>query len=184
MVSQTLLSISDFLSLPEPEDCRYELDEGELVVVAFPEFAHNRTVWKICSVLNEFVKRNRLGQVFPMATPYVLDQGRQTVRKPDISFVSTDRLSKLAVEECIYGVPDLSIEVKCPTRPGPDMKKRTEQYLTAGVKSFWVVCPKTCRADIFEPNGTKRRIELGGLIEVPEVLPGFSVLVDKFFEEF
>ena len=184
MASPTLLSIDDFLSLPEPEDCRYELDEGELVVVAFPEFKHNRTVWKICSIVNEFIKRNRLGQVFPMATPYVLNKEGNTIRKPDISFIATERLGSISVEECIYGAPDLAIEVKCPTRPAPDLKKRLEQYLAAGVKSVWVVCPKTCRADIFEPGGTKRRIELGGIVDAPSVLPGFSVQVDAFFEEF
>lgn len=184
MASQTLLSIADFLSLPEPEDCRYELDEGELVVVEFPEFRHNRTVWKICSIVNEFIKRNRLGQVFPMATPFVLDANAGTIRKPDIAFVSTERLAGMPVEECIYGAPDLAIEVKCPTRPGPDVKKRLQQYLDAGVKSVWVVCPKTCRADVFSPDGSKERIELGGKLEVPSVLPGFSIPVNAFFEEF
>ncbi len=37
---QTLRTVEDALALPDRDDCRYELDEGELIEVSLPRTRH------------------------------------------------------------------------------------------------------------------------------------------------
>jgi Uma2 family endonuclease len=83
------LTIEQFKRLPQPEDHRAELDEGELIHIAFPNPRHNRLVFQITLLLYKFVFKNNLGEVFPSDTGYVLGSG--TLRGPDVSFITADR---------------------------------------------------------------------------------------------
>ncbi len=47
MSTKTLISVAEFDRLIEPDDLRYELDEGELIEMTRPRVGHNRVVMKM-----------------------------------------------------------------------------------------------------------------------------------------
>ena len=69
-----------------PDDVRYELLDGELILSPSPRTAHQRASKKILRALDDFVIDNELGEVFDAPYDVVLDD--INVVQPDILFVS------------------------------------------------------------------------------------------------
>ena len=92
------------------EDKRYELLDGELIMVPAPRIAHQRSSRKIQTPLDTFVTENDLGEVFDAPCDVVLSD--TDVVQPDLLFVSKER-SHIINEDNIRGAPDLVIEVLC-----------------------------------------------------------------------
>jgi Uma2 family endonuclease len=57
MATKTLMSIEEYDALPEKEGVKYELNEGELIIVAAsPRLLHNRVRDEAGFWLREFVR--------------------------------------------------------------------------------------------------------------------------------
>jgi Uma2 family endonuclease len=72
---------------------RHELVEGLVVAEPRPRFPHGAAQARITIVLGAFVDRHELGQVVCEAG-FVLARNPDTVRGPDVAFVSRERLSE------------------------------------------------------------------------------------------
>lgn len=81
------MSIEEFERLPPPEDCRYELADGEVVELTVPTPLHNLTVGRVFRILELFVEEHRLGMVFPSDTGFVPSREPGTLRGPEVAFV-------------------------------------------------------------------------------------------------
>src|SRR3990172_13184924 len=90
--------------LKTPDDVRYELIGGELLMTPSPETRHQRISGKIVFALEKFVTENDLGEVFHAPCDVHLDD--ENVVQPDILFISKDRLNIIG-EKNIKNDPDL-----------------------------------------------------------------------------
>ena len=50
---------------------------------------------------------------------------------------------------CIYGAPDMVIEVTSPSTRKRDFGKKLEKYVDAGVREYWIVDPPRRRTTIY-----------------------------------
>ena len=82
--SGTLFTYEDYCNMPEDE--RYELIDGELIMVAAPRRVHQGTSRNISTPLDTYVKGNRLGEMYYAPTDVILSN--TNVVQPDILFVS------------------------------------------------------------------------------------------------
>ena len=74
-------------------------------------------------MLHEYVERHRLGTVLVEAG-YVLGRAPDTVRGPDVSFISASRLPPDQIpEQFISGAPDLAIEILSPSSRWPEVEE-------------------------------------------------------------
>src|SRR5437016_9983142 len=112
MGAKTLLTREQFDQLPEEEGVYYELDEGELIVMSPARPRHNQVRDNVADPLRRFVRERGLGEVFT-ETDFRLSQ--DTVRIPDVAFVTADRMKQLDLDRRIEGAPTLAIEVVSPT---------------------------------------------------------------------
>ena len=110
-----------------PEDKRYELLDGELIMVPAPRIAHQRTSREIEIPLAIFVSENDLGEVFDAPTDVV---------QPDILFVSKER-SYIITEDNICGAPDLVVEVLSPSTAQRDRTLKRTLYALHQVPEYW-----------------------------------------------
>src|SRR6516165_3864850 len=106
MATKTLLTVEEFLRLPQSKDEWYELEEGELVVVSPGMFRHNHVRDTVFFVLKLFLQDRKLGTVVT-EQPFQLFGG--TVRIPDVAFVRAERT--LPPDTLPEGAPDLVVEV-------------------------------------------------------------------------
>ena len=88
--------------LKTPEDKRYELVNGELIMTPSPTPNHQRISGKLEFVVRKFVTENNLGEVFDAPCDVYLDD--ENVVQPDILFVSKDRLDIIGEKNVMFNV--------------------------------------------------------------------------------
>jgi Uma2 family endonuclease len=181
MGAKTVIPVEEFDRLTEPDELRYELDEGELIAMTRPRYEpHNRIVMAITRALLEYVTRNPIGEVLASDNLFVL--GENTKRAPDLSFIGAERLSRIEPGRDIEGAPDLAIEVLSPSDTATAMRRKVKQYFSAGAKAVWLVYPESREIEIWRSASGPASV-LGGddLLDAPESLPGFSIRVSALF---
>ena len=119
-----------------PEDKRYELIDGELILAAAPRRAHQRTDMRLGNRLYSFVEEHDLGEVYSAPFDVVLTD--TDVVQPDLLFVSKERLH-IINDDNIRGAPDLIVEILSPSTAGRDRTTKRTLYARHGVKEYWLV---------------------------------------------
>lgn len=167
--------------LKTPDDKRYELIEGELLMTPSPIPQHQRISRDLEFELLRFVKANNLGEVFDAPCDVYLDD--ENVVQPDILFISKERLNIIG-EKNIKGSPDLVIEIISESSAYRDMVQKKKLYAKFGVKEYWVVIPEEGSIEIFilkdstyQPCKTYSREDI---LESP-FLKGFKIALKEIF---
>lgn len=173
----------DYRSLPESETKRYELLEGELVMVPSPTTYHQLILHRLQLALGNFVYRNRLGEVLGPPCDVVLSEG--TVLQPDLLFVSNDRASIITTQN-IRGAPDLVVEVLSPSTAERDRIYKRSLYARYGVRECWIVSPEEKTIEVMELSREgPSRFEIYRELEKQSlqslVLPGLSIPLADIF---
>ncbi|MEW6002723.1 MAG: Uma2 family endonuclease [Nitrospirota bacterium] len=132
--------------LKTPEDKRYELIEGELIMTPSPVPYHQWISKNIGYELEKFVREKNLGKVFYAPCDVYLDN--ENVIQPDILFISKERLDIIG-EKNIQAAPDLVIEILSETSAYRDLVKKKRLYAQFGVKEYWIVDPEEKTAEIY-----------------------------------
>ena len=89
----------EFMALPDGD--RYELVNGELVIVGNSGMEHGNIGAFLCGLLEIYVRRNKLGSTFDSSTAFTMKTGNKrsrsecTTLSPDVSFVAKERLKGL-----------------------------------------------------------------------------------------
>ncbi len=180
-VIPAVMSVEEFDRLTEPDELRYELDEGELISMTRPRYEpHNRIVMAITRALLEYLARNPVGEVLASDNLFIL--GGNTKRAPDLSFIGIDRLRRIAPGRDIEGAPDLPIEVLSPSDTASAMRRKVKQYFSAGARTVWLVYPESREIEVWR-SGSGPAIVLSDddLLEAPDLLPGFSIRAASLF---
>lgn len=155
MGTTTKISFEEFQRLQEAADetVRYELDEGELIVTPSPTARHNIVRYRLRRALTDFVHKHSLGLVLD-ETDFLLSP--DTVRAPDIAFVTKDRLQNLDLDRVpIQGSPALAVEVISPSNFAEETLKKIRQYLAGGSQSVCLVYPLLRVVEIHDAIGIR-----------------------------
>ncbi len=176
MATKTLLTVEEFLRLPEPPDAHYELVEGVLITVSPTMPEHNNVRDTLLVALRNFLAGRELGRVWSEQAFHLFGN---TVRIPDISFVRAGRV--VDPHHLPEGAPDLAVEVISPTNTPREMDQRVSDFFAAGCQRVWVVYPEHREVYIHGLAGVSRR-RAEETLEDTELLPGFSVRVSSLFE--
>ena len=167
--------------LNTPEDKRYELLDGELIMVSSPSIPHQRTERKLSTRVDGFVERHDLGEMFFAPTDVILSD--TDVVQPDLLFVSHERAHIIA-HNAIYGAPDLVVEILSPSTARRDLTFKRRLYAKHGVKEYWQVNIDERRVTVLSLGGNDYEVAAvyssGETLRSP-VLPGFALAIDEIF---
>ncbi len=126
----------DYAKTPEGE--RYELMDGELIMAAAPNMAHQNAQSIIGGEFYVLVRDRNLGWVYFSPTDVYLSD--TDVVQPDLLFISRAR-SHIRTGKNIRGAPDLVVEILSPSTSANDWGYKKDLYARHGVKEFWLVDP-------------------------------------------
>ena len=84
------MTADELLAMPH-NGYRYELVQGELRQMEFADRQHGLIAAQIGGCLGAFVATNGLGETYVAGTGFIIDTAPDTVRAPDVSFVSRER---------------------------------------------------------------------------------------------
>ena len=128
------LTYDDLVNLPGDE--RYELIDGELILVGAPSEFHQSILLNLI-LLIQSVHRS-LGRMYVPPFDVLLSQG--DVVQPDLLFVSNERLD-IVEGAYVRGAPDLVVEILSPSTARLDRTRKRALYERHGVKEMWLVDP-------------------------------------------
>lgn len=162
-------------------DANTELVRGHLVVREPPSTRHGRVQANLQYHVTAHARRISAGFVFGQDTGFKLQSNPDTVRGPDLAFVSKDRATDLPDRGFAALAPDLIAEILSPgDRPG-EMLGRIGDFLEAGTQLVWVIDPERREARVYRSDGTVGFVGLDGELEGESVLPGFRCPLAEIF---
>jgi len=167
--------------LKTPDDERYELIEGELLMTPSPNTEHQRISRKLGFMMVKFVEENNLGEVFD--APYDIHLDEENVFEPDILFVSKERLDIIG-EKNIQGTPDLVVEIVSESNAYRDTIQKKMLYARFGVKEYWIVAPGEKLIEVYHLDKQVYRLDKTYLYAdtlESQVLKGFKVELRDIF---
>ena len=176
------MNAAELLALKDEKD--FELANGQLVAL-HSGFQAAHVGVQLAGQLFIFNQTHRLGWVLGARCGYQLPlPGHDTVRKPDASFISFQRLpipEKLPTGYPVVA-PDLAAEVVAPDDLAYELETKINDYLLAGVRLIWVINPVGQSVLIYRQDGTfDRRLETDEL-DGEDVLPGFRCSIASLLE--
>ncbi len=176
-----LLTADDLLRLSS-QGFRGELIRGELHETMSTGINHGRTVIKASVQLGNFIMPRQLGTLVGSDTGIWLERDPDTVREPDIAYISAE---KMPLDADIPGysevVPDLVVEVRSPNNSLREIREKALMWLDFGVHLLWVAHPETRTVDVYGIGSSVLTLAEDDTLDGGEVLPGFSCPVRDIF---
>jgi Uma2 family endonuclease len=176
MATTTLVTVQEFLQMPEPAGQKLELIGGEVISMSRGGIPHEVVKSNLIEIIAVWLAKNRIAKLFSETT-FQLDEHDSPI--PDVCVVFPGRFSP-ASAGLIQGAPELAIEVVS-SETAARLEAKIELYLAHGSRSVWVVYPELRVVRIFDSNGQSRKFEQSQTLVDP-VLPGFSTSVSAIFE--
>jgi Uma2 family endonuclease len=104
-----------------------------------------------------------------------------TVRAPDLSFVSRERIVVAKDPRGFWiGSPDLAVEILSPD-DRPAVREKVQEYLTHGARLVWVVDPGDRSVTVYRPGRATVRLTSDDALDGDEILSGFRCQVEALF---
>ncbi len=177
-----LLTAEEFFDLPEPKDgSKQELVRGKIVSTPAPGLQHGETRANVGSAIKQFLNANKIGRV-AISSGLVTDHEPDTVRGPDVSYYSKERLP---LDKRVVGyhteVPDLCVEIVSPSNTKKELRAKVKEYFFAGVRLVWVVDPEDRSVTILKAPDEGRTLYDDAALDGGDVLPGFACKVSDLF---
>jgi Uma2 family endonuclease len=171
-----LLTAEEFFLLPDPQDgSQQELVRGEIVTMPPPGGLHGVTCSKVNRKLGTFVDAVG-GTLACNDTGFITGRGPDSVRGPDISYWSKERLPEVPVGY-IETAPDLLIEVLSPSNTSKQIRDKLHEYFATGVRLVWVIAPEDRTLTIYRTADEGRLLHETATATGEDVLPGFTCRV-------
>ncbi len=156
----------------------YEYIKGELVQMPDASRRHGEVNMNIIHYLYSYVRQHKLGRMYPAETSFKVGE---RVLKPDVAFVSTERLTG-DEDKGLPIPPDLAIEVVSPTDILSRVVDKVLAYLDAGTRCIWVVEPKMKTVTVYQSATNIKILTCEDTLTGEDVVPGFSCPVELLFE--
>lgn len=140
------LSFEEYLNYDDGTDNRYELVDGELVMVPLPTGEHSDTIDLLSDVFKaEISKQQQTWIVKRDVGVYVninSNSGKDRSRTPDLCIVTTQwavvkaQTTKAAV---LRTAPLLVVEIVSPSSKKTDYQAKEQEYRRIGIPEYWIV---------------------------------------------
>jgi len=162
---------------------RVELVRGQLVVHEPPGWYHGEVTGRVYAALLTHLASEQAqhglaaprGRLAVGDPGFILARGPDTVRGPDVAYVSRERHPGPMPVGFPEMAPDLAIEVRSPNdRPGEVLAK-VGDWLDAGSRLVWVIDPQRESAVVYRADGSQAVLSVGDALDGEDVLPGFTL---------
>ena len=166
------------------EDCRLDLIEGELVPMPpMPGMEHGDITNTFTVVAGHHVMEKKLGRCFVAETRFIIQRSPDTAIGPDWAFIARSRLPKKLTKGFGPIVPDALLEVRSPSDTRPEVERKVQRWLDAGVRVVLELNPATQILSVHRPGAEPQELGIEDTLTMEDVLPGFAFPIARLFEE-
>ena len=174
-----MYTVADYMTTPD--DKRYQLLEGELILAPSPTDRHQAILGTLFFLLYQYNLETGSGHV--RMAPLDVHLSNYDLAQPDILFVSNDRASIITAAN-IQGAPDLVVEILSPSTERYDRGYKRTMYARYGVREYWLVDPDAETIEILTESDegfVTDFIYQRDQILVSPLLPGLSIDLNRVF---
>lgn len=182
---QRRYTFADYLTWDEYP--RYELIDGEAVMLASPSTAHQLISMELSRQFANYLEGKKCRAIAaPFDVRLFEEEGDrpenvQTVVQPDLSIVCDP--NKLDEHGC-KGAPDLTLEILSPSSAHHDLLVKLNLCQQAGVREYWAVSPEDKTVHVFLRDGDtlalRKAYKASDTVKV-QVLDGCFIELSKVF---
>lgn len=147
--TKTKLSFEDYLTYDDGTDNRYELEDGELILMNPPTGRHALMIY--------FLNNTFVAEINRLKLPWVSLQmiGVRTAprrsRLPDLCVVPLAEIQgKLDVAAVIESGAVLAVEIVSPDSVKRDYRFKRSEYASFGIPEYWIVDPAAQKVTVLQ----------------------------------
>ena len=183
MTTQTeLLTANDLLRLYST-GVTGELIRGVLCRTVPAGGEHGEIVMNLGVAMGNVVKSRRLGRLAGSDSGVLIERNPDTVREPDLAFISAERLPlDIRVTGYYETIPDIVVEVTSPTDSRREVNDKSRMWHSHGVRLVWAVHTNPRSVDVHREDGSIVTLSEDDMLDGGDVLPGFTCKVRDIFE--
>lgn len=173
-------SYQDMQAWPD-DGRRYELYDGEVVVVPAPFPRHQIALRELSDRMDAHVARQGGIMLF---SPIDIVFTDENVLQPDIIVFTAARRHHVRLDEAIRAAPDVAVEILSDSTAARDRGRKLAMFERFGVQEYWIVDPVAERVEIRTLEHGRYRLALSagrGEELVSGVLAGFACRVETLF---
>ena len=161
---------------------RYELLKGELFQMPPAGFEHGDLAMRVGWRLAQYVESRDLGKVGAAETGFQLASNPDTVRAPDVSFVSQRRVEGAGEVRGYWpGAPDLAVEVISPSDRYTEVQAKVLDWLDAGSLMVVVVNPRRRTVTVYRSLSDIVILTENDILDGRDVVPGWTLPLEQLF---
>jgi Uma2 family endonuclease len=175
------MTADELIRMPE-DGYRYELIEGELHQLLLLGAQQGCICGNLSSRLTSYVRSGNLGAVVAGGTGFLIARDPDTVRAPDIAFVSQEQLVRCGIPTGHFPeAPALAVEVVSPGDTAEEVDSKIRCWLAAGTKLAWVVYPRGRTVTVYRSLDDIHVLTEKDQLTGDPVVPGFACAVADLF---
>ena len=184
-----LLTIEEFLALPEDDGIERDLIDGRLVEQPMsrrnPD--HGGTEANIIFLLKDWLGRQPepRGRIYGADTAFRLRTEPQTLVGIDVAYTSAESVAtwkRNRKRSYFEGPPILAVEILSPSDTHARVSEKVATYLDVGTV-VWVVDPDLKTVIVYRPGASVQIFGEADELVADPYLPGFRVAVARIFED-
>ena len=177
-----LLTAEDLLRL-NSQGVKGELIRGVLCETVSAEAEHSFIAGNILSAFHGHVRPSRLGRVGGTNGGVLVGRSPDTVREPDIFYISAERLPlDVRVQGYLEAIPELVVEIVSPSDRQEAVNDKTLMWLSLGVMTVVEVYPAERAVMIHRPSVPAITLTGDDVLDGGDVLPGFILPLSEIFD--
>lgn len=166
------------------KDCRLDLIQGELVPMPpMPGEEHGDITNTFTVYAGIYVIEKNLGRCFAAETRFIIHRNPDTAIGPDWAFIAKNRLPKKRTKGFSPIVPDALLEVRSPGDTRPEVQRKVQRWLDAGVRVVLELNPATQILTIHRIGEEPQELGIEDTLTIDDVLPGFAFPIARLFEQ-
>ena len=182
-IQKVLLTADDLWQLPD-DGQRHELVRGELRTMPPTGLGHADHASEFDTSLRSYIKLHKLGRVFAGEPGFIISTDPDTVRAPDVAFMTHESLAATGVPTGYFrGVPDLAVEVISPNDRYTEVAEKIAEWLAHGVQLLFVVDPRRKTVDVHRPGQPPRILGVDDTLDGEDVVPGWTLAIRDLFDQ-
>ena len=105
--------------------------------------------------MQQYLKQRDTHRAIPEAG-YILARDPLTIRQPDVSVISRERIRATSADSYFEGAPELAVEIVSPSDSAEDLDSKIRQYLESGAEQVWILYPKSRTGHVFSAGAAPR----------------------------
>jgi Uma2 family endonuclease len=160
------ITVAQFWEIAVNPAERYELHNGEVVIMTRPNHRHVRVQYQVAELLRSRFSNARVYIEFPYRPLEEFE-----MRVADVAIVEMNRDNAVDPDDHLHGSPELVVEVKSPSNTLAKLYQLAGLCVSHGAHEFWLIDPDSRTVTVFSPDRVPKTYEIGDEIKLGGILP-------------